>query len=248
MHRAKPESTNDAVFSLSHKTNRMKFKKTVFWMIALATCSVIISSCGARTSEKPVGKPYKGVVQKIPGKIQSEFFDEGGEGIAYHDMDTINAGSGTSNPADGTFLNEYRKREGVDISYTKFADPPIDNNQFNLVDPQADQLYVGWTNPGEWMNYTVDLRIAGKFKIGLMYAAEQDGEISFTENQADITGTLKIPSTSNLSDPEQWRQSHHWNYLDSIGTITLPKGMQTIRMNILTGGLKIDYLNFTRIR
>lgn len=226
----------------------MKFTKLFWGIVALSTGAIMISSCGARTTETLPGKPYKGVVQKIPGKIQSEFFDEGGEGIAYHDMDSVNAGSGNLNRADGSFLNEYRKSEAVDISYTKFTDPPTDNSQFNLVDQQPNQLYVGWINPGEWLNYTVELRNGGKFKIGLMYAAEQDGELSFTENQADITGTLKILSTSNVSDPEQWRQAYHWNYIDSIGTITLPKGVQTIRMNMLTGGIKIDYLNFTRIR
>jgi Carbohydrate binding module (family 6) len=226
----------------------MKFTKLVFPIFILLTGAMIIASCGARTTERPAGKPYKGVFQKIPGKIQSEFFDEGGEGFAYHEMDSVNAGSGTLNRADGTFLNEFRKSEAVDISYTKFTDPATDNSQYNLADQQHGQLYVGWINPGEWMNYTVDLRIGGTFKIGIMYAAEQDAEISLGLNQADATGTLKIPSTASFNEPEPWRQAHHWNYLDSIGTVKIEKGIQTLRMNALTGGMKIDYIDFVRIK
>jgi len=33
-------------------------------------------------------------LQTIPGKLQCEYYDFGGEGIAYHDSDTINSGSG----------------------------------------------------------------------------------------------------------------------------------------------------------
>ena len=105
------------------------------------------TSCDKKPQKKHDGKPWKGVIQNIPGKIQCEFFDEGGEGIAYHDLDSINNGSGTLNPADGTFLNEYRKNEGVDISYIKFQDPAIDNSPYNLVEPEKNQLYVGWDKP-----------------------------------------------------------------------------------------------------
>jgi len=64
------------------------------------------------------GKPYtdslyKTGAQTIPGKLQCEFYDLGGEGIAFHDTDSKNEGSGGLNPADGTYLNEFRKNEGV---------------------------------------------------------------------------------------------------------------------------------------
>jgi hypothetical protein len=90
----------------------------------------------------------------------------------------INNGSGKLNPSDGEFLNEFRKGEAVDISYTKFRDPPIDNNAYNIVDPIMDQLYVGWTVPGEWINYTVEVNITGTYNVGIMYTASGDGGIS----------------------------------------------------------------------
>jgi hypothetical protein len=57
---------------------------------------------------------------------------------------------------DGTYLNQFRMDEGVDISYTKFHDQ-IDNSPYDLVQPPENQLYVGWTEPGEWFNVTVQV-------------------------------------------------------------------------------------------
>jgi len=105
-------------------------------------------------------------MQEIPGKIECESYDRGGEGIAFHDTDSINSGSGNLNPANGNFLNEFRMNEGVDISYTK--DRNIDNTIYNIVSPAMNQLYVGWTKPDEWINYTVDVKQTGSYSVGLI--------------------------------------------------------------------------------
>ena len=47
---------------------------------------------------------YSGGPQKIPGQVLCAYYDLGGEGIAYHDSDPQNHGSGELNPADGTYL------------------------------------------------------------------------------------------------------------------------------------------------
>src|SRR5579862_6204479 len=102
---------------------------------------------------------YRANAQGIPGKVYCAYYDLGGEGVAYHDSDAKNNGSGALNPPDGSYLNEFRMREGVDISYTKMDRvPPIDNTQYNKVQPPANMLYVGWTEPGEWFNITVDVK------------------------------------------------------------------------------------------
>jgi hypothetical protein len=77
---------------------------------------------------------YQGGAQKIPGRVECSYYDRGGEGVAYHDADAKNNGSGGLNPADGTYLNQFRMDEGVDISYTKFHDQ-IDDSPYDLVKP-----------------------------------------------------------------------------------------------------------------
>ena len=191
---------------------------------------------------------YKKGAQIIPGKLQCEYFDFGGEGIAYHDNDSINSGSGHLNPSDGSYLNEFRIREAADISYTKFREPAIDNNSFNFVEPEKDQLYVGWTSPGEWTKYTINVEAAGSYKLGLMYTSNQNGIISFSVNDVDITGPISVPSTFVPADSVAWRQWHHWNYIDNIANVHLKKGLQTFTIHTVEiGQMNYDYINFQKV-
>src|ERR1700744_5465677 len=114
---------------------------------------ILFFSCTTTHQLLNAGKPYQNKLQTIPGRVQCEFYNVGGEGIAYHDSDSINNGSGKLNPVNGNWLNEFRMGEGVDISYTK--PHGIDDNPYSRVKPEMNQLYVGWTKPGEWINYTV---------------------------------------------------------------------------------------------
>jgi len=43
---------------------------------------------------------YQGGAQAIPGKVMCAYYDLGGEGVAYHDSDAKNNGSGALNPAN----------------------------------------------------------------------------------------------------------------------------------------------------
>jgi len=190
------------------------------------------------------GSAWNGKNQEIPGKLQCEFYDLGGEGVAYHDTDSTNNGSGNLNPANGTYLNEFRMNEAVDISYTKFRDPAIDNNPFNFVEPQKDQLYVGWTEPGEWIKYTVNIKSSGIYQFGIMYTANQNGKISISINDKDVTEPVSISSTFVKEDTVGWRQWHHWNYIDNMAIVKLKKGLQTLTIyTVEKGQMNYDYIN-----
>jgi hypothetical protein len=195
------------------------------------------------------GKPfhdskYQGEPQRIPGKVFCAYYDVGGEGIAYHDADAKNKGSGGLNPADGTYLNEFRMNEGVDTSYTKFHDQ-IDNNPYSLVQPPEGQLYVGWTEPGEWFNVTVEVERAGIYSVDLVYTSNRGGEISFDLNGQKLTGPLNIVSTNNAADPIAWRQWHHWNMMKNLAAVKLPKGVNVLTVHVVSGGnMNFAYLDF----
>src|SRR6478672_3255362 len=108
--------------------------------------SAIFCVCGTGCMQHHVTSAYHAKLwqlQTIPGKIQCELYDRGGESVSYHDTDSINNGSGKLNPANGNYLNEFRMKEGVDISYTKSNN--VDSNPYNKVEPVIGQLYVGWT-------------------------------------------------------------------------------------------------------
>src|ERR1700761_8202972 len=148
--------------------------------------------------------------QTIPGRVYCAAYDLGGEGVAYHDSDAVNHGSGELNPANGTYLNEFRMREGVDISYTKFPDAPgkdaIDNSPYNVVVPPKNEFYVGWTEPGEWFNLTVNVPKAGKYTADLLYTSNRGGSIALDVNGKNATGAVTIPTTFDPKEPIPCRQ------------------------------------------
>jgi hypothetical protein len=163
--------------------------------------------------------------------------------MSYHDSDSINNGSGKLNPANGDFYNEFRMIEGVDISYTKTGG--TDDNPYNDIMPEMNQLYVGWTEPGEWIKYTVNVKDAGTYRISLMYTCNGDGEIEIVTEDNTSTGPLKVQSTFKDADTLAWRQWHHWNKIDLEGSITLRQGVQVLTLKTVSNGnMNYDYLEF----
>jgi len=180
---------------------------------------------------------YQGGAQAVPGKVICAYYDLGGEGVAYHDSDAKNNGSGALNPANGTYLNEFRMNEGVDTSYTKFGlDPKIDDNPYDRVVPPAGLLYVGWTVPGEWFNVTVQVAEAGDYSADLLYTSNRGGSISIDVNGEPSTGPLTIVSTFDAAEPVAWRQWHHWNVAPAIAKLHLPAGEAVLTVHIVTEG------------
>src|SRR5215813_9504102 len=95
--------------------------KQALWFLTTALC---FAGCTASGWKGYLGRSfqdsaYTGGPQTIPGRVRCAYYDVGGEGVAYHDIDATNHGSGALNPANGEYLNEFRMHEGVDISYTK---------------------------------------------------------------------------------------------------------------------------------
>ena len=205
---------------------------------------LVIAFSGCTNSSKYMGKPYmdseyKTGMQVIPGRVYCAYYDTGGEGIAYHDADEKNNGSGALNPINGTYLHSFRVDEGVDISYTKSNDS--DNTEFNFVDPPMNVLYVGWTEPEEWTKYTVKVEKTGKYRVGLMYTSNRGGKISISVDDQDATGAIDVPSTFRDDDPVDWRQWHHWNKIDGIAEIFLKKGVRVLTLHTVEQG-QMNYM------
>jgi hypothetical protein len=197
------------------------------------------------------GKPYRdskwpGGPQRISGRLICAYYDAGGEGIAYHDADEVNNGSGKLNPVDGSYLHSFRINEGVDTSYVKFRDS-IDSHEFNLVMPEKDMLYVGWTVPGEWICYTVSIEEAGVYTVDLMYTSKEGGRISLEADDGKAV-TFEVDSTYDAADPLDWRQWHHWNKA-LLGEIRLPQGLHVLTLRTVEkGNMNYAYLEFKNKR
>jgi hypothetical protein len=234
----------------------MNVKRLPFWMALVALSAAgTISASKSEFLAHYKGTPYEdgqyhGGAQTIPGEVYCAYYDRGGEGVAYHDSDAKNNGSGALNPADGSYLNEFRMNEGVDISYTKFGrNPQIDDTQYDKVQPPPNMFYVGWTAPGEWFNVTVNVEKAGWYSADLLYTSNRGGTIGLGVNGEAAAGPLTIESTFDAADPVAWRQWHHWNIAPGIAKVKLARGRNILTVHILTEGqMNLAYFDFKRVQ
>ena len=225
----------------------MTLAEFLFVSLAVLCCSAAAAGQGKQYRGKPFhDSVYHGGAQKIPGRVQCAYYDLGGEGVAYHDTEAKNQGSGGLNPADGTYLNQFRIDEGVDTSYTKFhRDAVIDDSPYNVVLPPENQPYVGWTEPGEWFKITVQVARAGTYTMDFLYTSNRGGTISLDLDGEKLTDPLEIVSTKDDADPLAWRQWHHWNILKGLAVVSLPKGKHVLTIHILTNGnMNLAYFDF----
>jgi hypothetical protein len=186
---------------------------TVAWMSAAALRGEVPAGYQGRPFADAI---HKSGVPNLPGLLQCALYDLGGEGVAYHDTDALNNGSGKLNLEPGhqrthagAYVWHFRKDEGVDLSFVKDW---ADLNHTNLVSPPVNQLYIGWTENGESCNYTVNVTQPGTYRIRALYAY-QANPVRF-----DLNG--RPASTCQL--PVATASYHHWN-LAAIGTIEFPE-------------------------
>jgi hypothetical protein len=108
---------------------------------------------------------------------------------------------------------------------------------------------VGWTEPGEWFNMTVEVAQAGDYTADLLYTSNRGGTISLDVNGEAATGPLTIASTFNAADPLAWRQWHHWSIAPGIAKVRLPAGKSVLTVHILTeGNMNLATFAFTRAK
>ena len=121
--------------------------------------------------------PYGGTPHAIPGTIQFEHFDEGGNGFAYFDD---SPGTSVPNPPN------FRSDEDVDIENCEDG-----GNGYN----------IGWATSGEWLEYTVTVPVAGVYDLLIRAACnEDDRTISLSSNGEDIASNIVIPNTGGWQE------------------------------------------------
>jgi hypothetical protein len=180
------------------------------------------------------GKPWQGKAPTIPGTVMAAFYDVGGEGVAYHNNDTKNHGSGELN-VGAEEKHNFRKDEGISISFTKAE---FDKFEDGVLLP-LDRYYVGWTAPGETINYTVNVKAAGTYVLNMLASSNnQDAQIRFSVNGKDATGPITIPSTGH------W---HTWRRFEKLTEIAFEKGTQVLTLEFLKeGNMNVQTLEFVK--
>ena len=113
--------------------------------------------------------PFGGTPWALPGLIEAENYDVGGQGVAYNDTTSGNAG------------NLYRN-DDVDI--------------WTTTDTTGPSHMVGSTPNGEWLEYTVNVAQAGTYTLNIRATtAANNKQLRVLMNGVDVTGAIAVPNT-----------------------------------------------------
>ncbi|HET6283940.1 MAG TPA: polysaccharide deacetylase family protein [Polyangia bacterium] len=155
--------------------------------------------------------PFGGSPRAIPGTIQAEDFDNGGQGCAYSDATAANEGGA------------YRPGEQVDIQATTDA---------------GGGQNVGWTQPGEWLEYTVAIAAGGSYKLELRTAATAAGRtVDVLVDGAVIAGGVAITNTGNFQTFATV----------TVPSVTLSAGTRVLRLQFNGSGVNVNWLRFSSL-
>jgi parallel beta-helix repeat protein len=118
--------------------------------------------------------PYNGP-HAMPGRVEAEDFDYGGQNVAYWDSTIENKAANTPG------VTAYRP--------TEYVDAEIGNGISN----------IGWITAGEWTEYTVDVAAAGSYTATFRVGAWGDGrQVTLTVDGAPGC-TIAVPNTGSSS-------------------------------------------------
>ncbi len=154
---------------------------------------------------QPGSSSYSGTPVSLPGTIEAEDYDLGGEGIAYHDSDKNNAA--------GAYRND-----AVDIVQ------------------YGDVIALTETQPGEWLNYTVNVAKAAHYDLEFTYYGLWAGSLGVQWAEAD-TALFEgfILPASNGTGFSSLTKSH----------VFLAEGENKLRLNLESDGFHLDKITIT---
>jgi hypothetical protein len=119
--------------------------------------------------------PFREKAATLPGVVQAEDFDEGGEGVAYHDATVRDSGVQPPGP-------RYRL-ESVDVDACR-----DEGGGFN----------IGGVLAGEWLVYTVEVKEAGTYDLRLRVSLlAGGGKLHVEFGGKDVTGPVDVPKTGD---------------------------------------------------
>jgi M6 family metalloprotease-like protein len=180
--------------------------------------SVTVTDAGLRTNSKRFtltvinSTPYNRLID-IPGIVEFENFDDGGEGIAYHDTNPENSG------------NNYRRDEGVDIYY-------ITGGGYG----------VGWTQAGEWLQYSVDVKETGIYSVQVYHTGPySDVRVDLLIDNVLVASNIELPYTGRwgTSGTDAYRAT-------AVNNISLTEGEHKLRFFLQScSGIDLDKMVFS---
>jgi beta-glucosidase len=175
-----------------------------------------LSSGGGGSSGPGNDQPFGGKPAPVPGTVQVANYDTGGPGVAY----SVSSTNGSA--------NSYRS-DGVDLENT--ADTQDTS-------PAGGAYDMGWTAPGQYFNYTVEVATAGSYTVSFRVASPYGitDALHITNSAGtNLTGSVAIPNTGGY---ETWATV--------TASVTLAAGQQTLTVDQDSNGWNFHYFALTQ--
>ena len=203
---------NMLIKTVSQEPYQVSYKpdyKGTRYITAYATDSLGRQSAVARYKIDVIASrsAYKQV--NIPGVFQAEDFDQGGEGLSFHDA------------------------EAEDKSGVKYR---TDNEGVEIVTGNGGHA-LGYTTTGEWLEYTVNVKTAGKYS----YKATVSSGVSGSGFRLGLMNNGQETSLASISVPKTG--DNDWGTYQTVSgnlSVDLEAGQQIIRITITGSNCNID--------
>jgi len=144
----------------------------------LFTCFIVVFFLVAPGHVRAAQTPYGGNAWTIPGTIEVENFDEGGEGVSFHDLTVTNEGGAYRNTA-------------VDI----YASTNAGNGYYVVLEQ------------GEWLEFTVNIEQTALYEMsvhGTVTSTYPSAEIHVFVDGLDVAGTISIQGGPGFGPWYEW--------------------------------------------
>jgi hypothetical protein len=100
---------------------------------------------------------------------------------------------------------------------------------------------IAYTAVGEWLEYTIDVAEDGLYDVDIYYSSGRPGGgakigLSLPDENLVLITSFDLPVTAN------WATYQKIN----IGTVTLTKGVQILRITVVDRGFNLDWVEFKK--
>ncbi len=189
----------------------------------------------------------------IPGRLEFENYDMGGLNVGYFTTDHIGCAGGAYRK-DGQTASLCATSPMADTTYGA-PNGDVFYNTGTALDgttyPNATTLdvYIGAVRPGDWVNITVNVATAGTYAVSSTWASGngnpgKEGGDGAMELKISTNGTMVLDWQATFPNFNTTANFHNWKTYD-MGTVTLPAGVQVIKMLSVDPHLNLDYVQFS---
>ncbi|WP_026703968.1 carbohydrate-binding protein [Flavobacterium soli] len=162
--------------------------------------------------------PYK--THALPGKVYAVNYDLGRINHAYYDTDFVNYRTDT-----GTFADWNKgwtmRNDGVDIQTCN--------------DTDTNGFQVGFIEPKEWLQYTIDVDELTAYDVDIRYASPSAvAKLYLADANGQISETITLPSTGGYTT---WGTA-------TLTDVLLNQGTNKVKIYFEVGNFNLNFIEF----